>query len=199
MKSFWGGYNVEFKVIERSTHEEFKEDIDGLRRRALPVGKVKKRGASPSSRFNIQLSKHEFCARKESHILEGYTIYVYTPIAFVCEKVRAICQQMPEYVEVVHSHPSARARDFVDICVAVEKLGVDFESDEFAALLGNVFAAKHVPMRLIGQIQRYRGFHRPDFASVRDTVKPNVALREFDYYFDYVVERCKRLEALWDE
>ena len=144
------------------------------------------------------MSKHEFCGRKEQRLLEHYTIYVYAPVAFVCEKLRAICQQMPDYVKVVRSHPSARARDFVDIHVAANAFGVDFEDDEFLGVLRDVFAAKRVPLRLIGQIEGYREFHRPDFASVRATVKPNVNLREFDYYFDYVVERCQSLKALWD-
>ena len=46
MKDFWGGYNVEFKVIERRRYEEFKDRIEDLRRRALPVGKVRKPGRS---------------------------------------------------------------------------------------------------------------------------------------------------------
>ena len=199
MRDFWGGYQVEFKIIERSKYEEFGGDIDAVRLRALGVGKTKEVGKSPSSKFSIQLSKHEYCRDKEAHLLEGYTVYVYAPVAFVCEKVRAICQQMPEYVKMVRSHPSARARDFVDIQTAAEAFRIDFHSKESRQVIRGMFDAKRVPLRLIGEIHRHREFHREDFAAVRATVKPDVQLREFDYYFDYVVDRCAVLEPLWHE
>ena len=61
-----------------------------------------------------------------------------------------------------------------------------------------VFAAKHVPLKLIGLIPQYREYHRPDFVSVENTVKAGVALNDFDFYFDYVVENCcASLEPLW--
>jgi hypothetical protein len=199
MKDFWGGYQVEFKLIERSRYEEFHGDIDALRPRALGVGKVKEEGKSPSSKFSIQLSKHEYCQGKRAHLLEGYTVYVYAPVAFVCEKIRAICQQMPEYVKTARSHPRARARDFVDIHAAAQAFAIDFVSGEFGRVLRQVFEAKRVPLWLIGQIHRYREYHREDFAAVRYTLKPNAHLREFDYYFDYVVDRCTLLEPLWNK
>ena len=45
--------------------------------------------------------------------LDDYTIYVYSPTMIAIEKLRAICQQMPEYA--LQRRPSARARDFYDI------------------------------------------------------------------------------------
>ena len=42
-------------------------------------------------------------------------------------------------------------------------------------------------------------YHRDDFPAVLDTVKPEITLRDFDYYFDYVVEKCVALEPLWNE
>ena len=100
---------------------------------------------------------------------------------------------------MVRSHPSGRARDFVDIQTAAEAFSVDFRSNEFAEVIQGMFEAKRVPLRLIGEIQHYREFHREDFAAVRATVKPEVQLREFDYYFEYVLERCALLEPLWHE
>ncbi|NQT13679.1 MAG: nucleotidyl transferase AbiEii/AbiGii toxin family protein [Planctomycetes bacterium] len=199
MKGFWGGYNVEFKIIEKGKFEEFKGDVDTLRKRALEVGRVKKLGKSASRKFSIQLSRHEYCERKKSHVLEEYTVYVYSPMMLVCEKLRAICQQMPEYASVVRSHRSARARDFVDIHTVAEAFAIDFRSDECAQVLRDVFHAKRVPLRLLGDVHRYREYHREDFVAVRATVKPNVQLQEYDFYFDDVVNRCKTLETLWNE
>ena len=49
-----------------------------------------------------------------------------------------------------------------------------------------------MPLELIGKIAGFREFHRPDFKSVLDTVKPGVALLDFDFYFDFVVEQTAR-------
>ncbi len=65
--------------------------------------------------------------------------------------------------------------------------------------MGNIFAAKRVPVELIQKIPEYRDFHRPDFSSVRDTVKADVELQDFDFYFDYVVEKLAALKALWEK
>ncbi len=63
-----------------------------------------------------------------------------------------------------------------------------------------VFAAKRVPLSLIGKIKDFHDFHRPDFESVMDTVKPGVVLREFDFYFNFVLRLADELlKALGNE
>ena len=193
MTDFWGGYKIDFKVIESAKYEQFRGNIDDLRRNSLSVGK---RG---STKFAIDISKYEYCNAKEMLELEGYTIFVYPPAMVVCEKLRAICQQMPEYVAMVKSHPSARARDFVDIHVVAEHCPVTFSDEVFHDMMRKTFEIKRVPLKLLGEIQNYRDFHSQDFVSVRDTVKPGVELREFDFYFDYVIDKCQELKSLWHE
>jgi len=117
---------------------------------------------------------------------------------FVCEKLRAICQQMDEYRERVKKHRALRARDFVDIYVASDFFRVDFTSGDFHALLRKTFAAKYVPLALLGNLRSVREVHREDFESVRATVKPDFQLQEYDFYFDFVLEQCQRLESFWD-
>lgn len=110
MEDFWGGYRVEFKVIERDKYNENPSDLDYLRKHAAIVGKKQRK------RFIIDISKFEYCELKEEVDLDGYTIYVYTPAMLAFEKLRAICQQMPEYSTIVKNPgQSARARDFFDI------------------------------------------------------------------------------------
>lgn len=109
MKPFWGGYKVDFKIIELTRFRDLKDDIENLRRNSLSVGE---RG---STKFKIDISKHEYCIGKQRAEVNGYTVFTYTPSMFACEKLRAICQQMPSYVQLVGSHPSARSRDFLDI------------------------------------------------------------------------------------
>jgi len=67
-------------------------------------------------------------------------------------------------------------------------------ADANRELLKGMFDAKRVPLRLLTRIRDHREFHRPDFASVKDTVKPNVRLRDFDFYFDYVVTLVESLQ-----
>jgi hypothetical protein len=64
-----------------------------------------------------------------------------------------------------------------------------------------VFLAKRVPLRLLGSIgtSGVREFHRPDFVSVVDTLKPNFDVQSYDYYYDYVAAKCRMLEPLWNE
>jgi hypothetical protein len=134
-------------------------------------------------------------------------VAVYTPPMIVAEKIRAICQQMPEYSPIVgRTHDtSRRARDFLDIhtiCVHPKaRIDVDFKSADFHALVRHVFAAKRVPLKLIGKISETRDFHEPDFVSVLDTIKEDTKLMfsTFAPYFNFVVRKCKSLKPLWHE
>lgn len=193
LKMFWGGYKIDFKIASQSDFDAFRHDIEQLRRHAFSVGK---RG---STRFRIDISKHEYCTGKQSQIVDGFTVYSYSPAMLVGEKLRAICQQMPEYVATVRSHPRARARDFLDIHTVTEHFSVDFAAPEFQALVSKIFWVKRVPLESIGKISSFREYHRPDFEAVKETVKPGIPLKVFDYYFDFVVSRCQLLKSLWHE
>ena len=50
----------------------------------------------------------------------------------------------------------------------------------------------------VGKIADFREYHRPDFVAVQATVKPGLPLRDFDFYFDYLIEKCRSLESLWN-
>lgn len=192
MADFWGGYQVKFKIIESPKHKQLSTDIAALRRQATVVGEGQKRTVK------IDISKFEYCRTKQKSELDGYTIYVYTPEMIVTEKLRAICQQMSEYANVVKSPSrSARARDFFDIYTIIEHFKIDLTTQKNIELLKNIFNAKRVPLKFIGKIQDYREFHRPSFPAVRDTVIPGTKLNDFDFYFDYVVNKCRGLETLW--
>ncbi len=120
----------------------------------------------------------------------------------VCEKLRAICQQMPEYGPIVkRTRPgSARARDFVDIRVLIDRFSIELAHPDNLDLLHRTFAAKKAPLNLLANLANYRDFHGADFQSVKDSVKPGVTLEDFDFYFDYVVALGERLlKALGDK
>jgi predicted nucleotidyltransferase component of viral defense system len=187
---FWGGYRVEFKAIELDKYRRIGQaDLEGLRRNARVVGPAQQR------KFKIDISKFEYCGPKQTSEFDGYTIYVYTPEMMALEKLRAICQQMPEYP--VRIRKSARARDFFDIHTLLTNFAIKLSAPENVEVLKSVFLAKKVPLRLIGKVCEFREYHRQDYASLASTVRPGTDLRPFDYYFDYVVENCcKPLESL---
>lgn len=192
MADFWGGYAVEFKLIPLALHEKYKDDIDQLRNHAVSIGQGRK--------FLIDVSRFEYTVGKQEADLDGYRIYVYSPQMIVCEKLRAICQQMPEYGSVIkRTRPSsARARDFIDIHVLVTTLCLDLTLEKTQEMISGMFQVKRVPLSFLGNIAAYRDFHREDFPSVLATVDAGTKLEDFDYYFDFVLAQVAKLEPLWN-
>jgi hypothetical protein len=191
---FWGGYSVTFKLIETAQYRTFEGDIESMRRNAVLFG--------AKGKFDIDISKFEFCRNKKAAQIDGCTIFAYTPEMLICEKLRAICQQMPEYGPVVkRTRPgAARARDFVDIQVLIERFSIEMASPHNLELLRAIFEAKRVPLPLLAKVADFRDFHRADFQAVRDSVKPGVSIQDFDFYFDSVAVLCARLlKALGNE
>jgi hypothetical protein len=100
----------------------------------------------------------------------------------VLEKLRAICQQHPEYPYRLSKN---RARDFFDI----RELTVDVDN-EFPRRcrfhLRRVFEAKEVPLRILSALwdEAFIDEQRRGFDQVRDTVSGNID--NFDVYVEHV-------------
>lgn len=186
-KDFWGGYLAQFKFIELEKVTELGEDnIEDLRRNAVPVY------PNQSTKIDIEISKFEYVDDKQDVDVDGYTIYVYAPRLLAFEKVRAICQQLPDYAQVVPSFsPRARVRDFYDIYTILEHFDIDLDTEESKDVLKKVFDAKRVPYDFLKKIKDNREIHEQDFASLVDTVSPaeKENLKSFDFYFNYVIEK----------
>jgi hypothetical protein len=193
MKDFWGGYCVEFKIITSVVFEENKESIEKLRQKSINIGQGKK--------FLIDISRFEYTDGKEEADFDGYRIYVYTAEMIACEKLRAICQQLPEYGEIIKRSykGKARARDFLDIAVLVEARGIDLNTDNNQYLISEMFKAKRVPIEYLGKIKDQYDLHKDDFSSVLATVKPGQDLKDFDYYFQNVLNIVEKLKPLWNK
>ncbi len=187
--TWWGGYELKFKLIEEAKYKAMGRILDTLRRNALVVGPDQQR------RFSVEVSKYEYCEGKVERELEAYTIYVYSPEMIVVEKLRAICQQMPEYP--LRSQPSPRARDFYDIWRVMTATGLNLATPEIIELARHIFAAKKVPLALLAKVTDQREFHRPDWPAVVAAVAES--LNDFDFYFDFVNERLAALKTLWVE
>jgi len=97
-KDFWGGYKIGFKVIPSQMYSNGLGNIDSLRRCATVVG--------PRNRkvFRIEISKFEYCEGKVEKEIDDYTVYVYSTEMLVLEKIRSICQQIPEYKDIIKTH-----------------------------------------------------------------------------------------------
>lgn len=192
LASFWGGYAVEFKLIALERATELALDLDDMRRQAINLGQ--------GSKFTIDISCHECVEGKQVHELDGYTVYVYSPAMIVCEKLRAICQQMPEYADIIQRQGlgNQRARDFIDIETLIHAFSIDLGQSDIKDLVKSMFDIKRVPIELLGKISTTKELHSTGYDSVRDTMWSKTDILPFDYYFDFVVEQAKKLETLWN-
>lgn len=173
---FWAGWSVEFKLIES---EKRNLPAERLSREALvPQGAV-----SPVIRFDI--SEYEYCGAIERLKLESAEVQVYSRPLLVVEKLRAICQQHPDYP---YKDGGRRARDFYDIerlwgQVLLERSHEVFLA-ECAVHLPLVFAQKEVPLVILERIfdESFLQEQERDWSEVMTTVEGK--LQPFSYYVE---------------
>lgn len=191
-KKFWGGYRITFKVIDKIMQDTNK-DINSLRKESISLGKNEKK------EMKIDISKYEFI---EDAILveseDDSLIKVYSLKMVVIEKLRAICQQMPEYKEKMNVKVSPRPRDFYDIYSVIEgnnKLQDDLLTSESKKMIKEVFEIKNVPIELLEciKLEETKIFHKKDFGTVEQTVYASNNLEDFDFYYRYVCELVEKL------
>ena len=171
---WWGGWACEFKLVDRKHR---KKTLETRRRNALiPEG-------ANSPKIQIDLSEHEYCGKLRTKIIHGISIRAYSREMLVLEKLRAICQQHPDYP--YRQQTKNRARDFYDIGV----LTTD-PSDEFIRRcqrhLKAVFDAKEVPLWILGALWDDSAFidaFRLGFDQVKNTVRGR--LDDFSTYLEH--------------
>lgn len=185
----WGGYLAEFKLIPKELATELGGELDKMRPQAQATGPRDQR------RFKLEISAFEHVTGKQSVTVDHYSCFVYSVDMIAAEKLRAVCQQSPDYP--LQRNRTARARDFYDIYVTVTEGGVKFRSVGFQSMVRSMFEAKRVNLKLLNSIDDQRNFHRTDWPSVEVAVRRT--LREFDFYFDEVLAFVQLLEPLWVE
>ncbi|MDQ0083358.1 putative nucleotidyltransferase component of viral defense system [Variovorax boronicumulans] len=192
LAEFWGGYLVEFKLISRTRATDVGMDIGTMRREAILLGQ--------GPRFTIDISRFEYTADKQEAQVDGYQIFVYSPEMIVCEKLRAICQQMPDYGAIIQRSNKAteRARDFIDIHALTKMFAVDLATHRAHHTVQEMFRLKRVPLKFLSQMSGMRAFHAAGFDAVKATMKTGIELQSFDFYFDFVLDQTKKLEPLWN-
>lgn len=190
LQGFWGGYQVEFKVTTQEDATRYADNLQGLRTNSIIVGEKNKR------RFKIDISAHEYCASSVDKEFEDYTIQVYTEEMIVFEKLRALCQQLEKYTELIQAQkPRARGRDYYDIYVIMDHFDIDLNNEENKQLLRNIFSIKKVPLDFIQLLRGDLERHRENFEnSVRDTVGEGETPPSFKECTEYVLSLFEPLE-----
>lgn len=141
----------------------------------------------------IDVSKYEYVEGYERKLVQDFDCAVYTPAMIGAEKLRALCQQLPGYSQ--RRNPAPRARDFYDIhALATSEFRVDVAAN--LDLVRAMFAAKDVPLSLLGSLPESREFHRTNWETVVQAISGGVP-HGFDFYFDFVIGEVGRLQALW--
>jgi hypothetical protein len=172
---WWGGWACEFKLVA----DEYRvKTLETKRRNALIP-----EGAPPRSKITIDLSEHEYCGEQRDKWLEGTRIRAYSREMLVIEKLRAICQQHPEYP---YRQPGKnRARDFFDIYELSADADDDFAS-RCRAHLNPVFDAKEVPLWILSSLwsDTFIDEMQLGFEQVKNTVRGR--MYEFEVYVEHL-------------
>ena len=168
---WWGGWVCLFKLVAFSHRGK---SLEVKRRNALiPAG-----AASPQ--IEIEISEHEYCGTKRQKTIHGVTVLGYSRDLIVLEKIRAICQQSPDYKYTLTRN---RARDFYDIQKLTQNIDAAFVG-RCRKQIDKVFAAKEVPLSILKTLwdeafidEQGRGFDQ-----VRDTVEGSIS--DFEFYVE---------------
>lgn len=183
----WKGYNIEFKTIEKDKYENFATDEE-RRRNAIKIDINKQ-----SPKFTVDISAYEYVNDATKVEIDGVVIKVYTLDMILLEKLRALCQTMLGYKEIVSTiNPNKkRARDIYDIYQIYKIVGESIGDRK--ELLEEIFKAKQVPLSLLNNMEELRDKNRLDWETVLADI-PNAEkkdMKEYDYYFDKVLETVK--------
>lgn len=194
---FWGGYSINFKVMDEETYEKTYDVSDQKRSSmALQLEGGKKK-------IEIDISLEEYTEDRMQLKLDEYQIHIYSPLMIVYEKMRALCQQLPDYEYA--SFEKTRARDLYDIYIAIQKsqsleLREQILSPSNTHILREMFKAKNVSLELLLKVETYREQLKDDF---NQRVTPQIADRknvpEFDFLFEFNIELIKEVYALLEE
>lgn len=173
----WKGYQLEFKLIDINKYNKYKENKDKLRRESVVIDED-----SNSTRYIVDISAYEYVKGAKNKEIEGTILRVYTPEMILVEKLRALCQSMLVYKQIVSTaNQKQRARDLYDIYIIrnhFTKLEITKE------LVDNIFSAKRVPVDFLRDIEILREHNRSAWTSVVQTIDQKEDLKEYDFYFD---------------
>lgn len=185
-ESYWGGYLVEFKIYRT---EKFKTlDIDKARNSAEEID-----NHTHSRKFTIDISKFEFFYKKEKKNIDGNEICIYSLDMIIYEKLRALCQQLPQYFINRGNFKKARTKDFYDIYTIMKKHKIKFSNLSMDILKG-CFKAKKVDFKLLMYIQNFHDRYLDALPSLKDTlISKEQDEFNFDECYQFVIDGINQL------
>lgn len=168
---WWGGWSFEFKLVS-FVHSDKSIEMK-IRNALIPEG-------ANSSKIIVEISEHEYCKNGRKKVIDGVTILGYSRELIVLEKIRAICQQHPEYKFKLSKN---RARDFYDIYELIKNIDDGF-AHRCSLHIEGVFKAKGVPIIFLNSLweEDFIDKQRRGFNQVKDTVRGKVY--DFDFYLE---------------
>lgn len=190
---FWGGYAIEFKVVKTEIYNQYKDTPQRLSTMSEAIDGDKKR-------IEIDISLEEYTEPRIAMDLNEYTIYLYSPLMIVYEKIRALCQQLPSYP--LASTEKVRARDLYDIYIAIMKSPAQELKDEILNpeniyILEEMFKTKNVDIELLKGIEGYHDELLQDYNDrVLAQISANAEKPEFEFLFSYNLEIIYKLYQL---
>ena len=174
MPDFWGGWLVTFKFIENKN-------------KTLPLENKRKQAIIPrgalSQTIDFDISEYEYCGSVEKVKVKSINVSVYSRVLLLVEKIRAICQQHPDYKLKGND---SRARDYYDIeklwSKVIQEKNEKLFLEECSKHIHNVFDAKQVDFGLLDKIflDDFVEIQRSGWSSVVATVSDKI--QNFDYY-----------------
>lgn len=181
--ALWGGWACEFKLV--SFKHRGKDLVNKRRNALIPEG-------ANSSKIIVEISEHEYCGKKRIRKIQGVEVLGYSRELLVLEKLRAICQQHPDYLYRLSKN---RARDFYDIYELTEDADNGF-AGRCSEHINKVFEAKEVPLEFISSLwdETFVDEQRRGFDEVRDTVSGDV--HDFDVYLEHLRFLVKEIHTI---
>lgn len=187
----WGGYHIKFGIIQKEKYESLIENhVENIGAHAETTWENKKN-------IEIDLSKEEYTDPREEKELDGYTIYIYTPIMLVYEKIRASCQQLPQYTI---GSSKERARDLSDIygiIIQTDNLYEQILDPQNIYILKKMFILKGVDFKLLTKLSSYKEELAKDYISnVLPQIRSDKNKQDFDFIFSFAETLFKKVYEL---
>ena len=185
LKPFWGGYQVSFTILELEKYgekiQEYTDNLKELNKYAMSL-------ENGSKKIEIDLSYDEYIEQRETYSIDGTTIYLYSPLMIVYEKIRASCQQLDDYPYTTNS--KVRARDLFDIFKSLTNpkymdLRSEVLDEKNFDILENIFRVKDVSFDLMLKLDSKKDKLKEDYTN---KVLPQIQSQDwedFEYIFDY--------------
>ncbi|HSH51063.1 MAG TPA: nucleotidyl transferase AbiEii/AbiGii toxin family protein [Bacteroidales bacterium] len=182
---YWGGYHIEFSIIKIEELRVLREkNITNINAYAAPL-------EDGSKKIHIDLSFEEYTEPRVKKEIEGTTIYLYSPLMIIYEKIRASCQQLDEY-ELTST--KTRARDLYDIYstltdISNVELREEVVNPDNFYIVRRMFTLKEVPIELIPKVKDIKTKLKADYEqSVLPQIPGNTERPDFEYLFSYNME-----------